>query len=88
MTNSTESFYITLSKLLTKHHLIAHLWGVEDVQIVHDDLSDDQAWLVLQECDRDLDSECGLTWDHIDEVAARLFPLSEGNLQTAGGSDE
>lgn len=38
------------------------------------DLSDDQAWEVLQECERVHDAELGFTWLLIETVAEENFP--------------
>ena len=65
---------IDIDGLLLERRQIAVIWSVEDVQEVRSDLSDDQAWQVLQACDRRHDSEVGLTWFVIETVAADLFP--------------
>jgi hypothetical protein len=64
--------------LLRKNRQIAHLWGIEDVQDVRGDLTEDQAWQVLQECDRRLDSTLGITWENIEFVADDLFGPARG----------
>ena len=67
---------IDIDELLRRRRQIAHIWSIEGVLEVRPDLSDDQAWTVLQACDRDLDSAEGLSWDAIEEMADELFPLS------------
>ena len=64
-----------LHQLLEQNHQIAHLWGVEDVMDVRPDLSEDQAWEVLQTCDRRKDSTMGITWDTIKIIADDLYPF-------------
>ena len=63
-----------LKELLAQHGLIAHLWSIEDVQEVRPDLSDEQAWEVLQLCDRRKDSNLGITWETLDILAEELYP--------------
>ena len=77
MTNSTESFSKTISNNLKRHRMIAIIWGIEDVQEVRGDLSDDQAWMVLQGLERNHDCEIGITWDVIEFFAEELFPISD-----------
>jgi hypothetical protein len=60
--------------LLAKRKQVAVIWSVEDVQSVRGDLDDDQAWKVLQQCERVHDCEVGFTWLLIDCVADDLFP--------------
>jgi hypothetical protein len=68
---------IDLHELLKQYRQIAHVWGVEDVRNVRDDLNDDQAWAVLEAVDRRLDSNHGITWDTIEQTAYDLF--GQGN---------
>ena len=53
---------------------VAVIWCIEDVQGVRPDLTDDQAWEVLQECEHCHDCEFGFTWTHIETVADELYP--------------
>ena len=66
---------IDVHELLKHRHQIAVIWSIEDVQGVRPDLTDDQAWAVLQECDRRHDCELGITWGSIEYVADDLFPM-------------
>ena len=59
---------------LTRQRQIAIIWSSEDVQAQRPDLSNDQAWQVLQECERVHDAELGFTWLLIETVADELFP--------------
>jgi hypothetical protein len=71
---STEhEFDIDIHELLPQNRQIAHVWGIEDVQEVRPDLTEDQAWQVLQTADRRLDSEYGMNWDTIEIIAEELF---------------
>lgn len=59
---------------LARRKQVAIIWAIEDVKGVRPDLTDDQAWDVLQECERCHDCEFGFTWTHIECVADELFP--------------
>jgi len=68
---------IDVHELLGQRRQIAAIWGVEDVQGVRADLTDDQAWEVLQRC-RDLhDCEWGFNWRTIEIVADDMFPPTD-----------
>jgi hypothetical protein len=65
-----------IGDLLHANRMIAHIWTIEDVRSVRSDLSDDQAWAVLQRVDDKLDSTNGIDWDVIDQAAHDLFGTS------------
>lgn len=65
---------IDVHDLLARRRQVAVIWSIEDVQSVRDDLSDDQAWEVLQECRHRHDCEYGFTWTLIEIIADELFP--------------
>lgn len=65
---------LDLHQLLRRRRQIAIIWSLEDVQAVRPDLTDDQAWQVLQNCERCHDCEFGLTWATLEIVADDLFP--------------
>ena len=69
-----HEFDIDIHDLLAQNRCIAHLWGIEDVQQVRPDLNDNAAWQILQIVDRRLDSEHGMNWDTIEDVADELVP--------------
>ena len=48
-------------------------WSTEDVQSVRPDLSDDQAWQVLQAVEHDHDATIGVNWDVLECHAEMLF---------------
>lgn len=62
-----------LQLLLHDNRLIAHVWSVEDVQSVRDDLNADQAWEVLLGVEKALDCNFGITWDIIETTAVARF---------------
>ncbi len=53
---------------------IAVKWGLEDVQSIREDLSDEQASAVLQAADRCHNAEVGINWDVLRTIADDLFP--------------
>jgi len=60
--------------LLARHHQIASVWSIEDVQNIRPDLNDDQAWEVLEHVGRKHDAEWGICWTTLETVADDLFP--------------
>ena len=68
-----HAFDIDIHEQLARNRQIAHIWGTEDVQDVRPDLSEEQAWEVLQTADRQLDSEYGLSWSTLEIIAEDLF---------------
>jgi hypothetical protein len=63
--------------LLAKHQQIAAIWSLEDVNGIRPDLTDDQAWEVLEQV-RDIhDAEWGITYTTLETVAGDLFPESD-----------
>lgn len=65
---------IDIHALLANRRQVAIFWSIEDVQSVRPGLTGDQAWQVLQECERCHDCEFGFTWTLIKCVADELFP--------------
>ncbi len=76
----TQSLIHPLDDRIDIHAVLAHrrqvaiVWETGDVREVRPDLSDDQAWEVLQGCLDWHDCELGFTWTLIEMVAHRLFP--------------
>lgn len=68
---------INIDELLESRHLIALIWSTEDVLIVRPDLSEEQAWQVLQKVDRDHDSVSQINWETIEWYADAMFPGKE-----------
>jgi hypothetical protein len=67
---------VVIHELLKQQRTIAHLWTIDDVHSVRDDLDDGQAWHVLQEVESRLDCNVGICWDTIELVAHELYPES------------
>jgi hypothetical protein len=64
---------IDIHALLAERKQIAVVWCTEDVQEVRPDLTDDQAWEVLQNVRRNHDATSGVTWETLEIVAQMLF---------------
>ena len=69
----SETSPFNIEAILAKHQQIAAIWGIEDVKSIRPDLSDEQAWEVLQMVDRDKDAELGITWLTLEMAAEDLF---------------
>jgi hypothetical protein len=61
-------------QLLAKNRQIAAIWCIEDVKGVRPDLTDDQAWEVLQQVGDIHDAEWGINWTTLETVADDHFP--------------
>ena len=61
-------------ELLAKHHRIAAIWCTDDVRGVRPDLTEEQAWEVLQQVDDHHDAEWGINWITLETTADDLFP--------------
>ena len=72
----TDYSKIDIDELLKQRRQIAAIWGTDDIREVPPDLTDDQAWKVLKECNRRHDCNDGLTWDFIEVIADAVFPSS------------
>lgn len=75
--HNTAKETIDIDEVLASRRHIAHIWCVEDVLQVRPDLNDDQAWEVLQEVRRRLDSDIGISWLTLEVRADDLFPRPE-----------
>jgi len=56
-------------------HTVMFTWTIEDVQGVREDLNDEQAFEVLEECESNHDADVGMNWDTIEIVADQMFPV-------------
>ena len=68
-----HEFDIDIHELLAQERKIAHIWGIDDVQCIRPDLDDDQAWQVLQDIERHLDSQYGICFDTLEIMADELY---------------
>jgi len=74
---------IDIGAVLESRRQIAHIWSIDDVAEVRPDLTDEQAWEVLQHAERRLDSDMGISWDTLSICAEDLYPEPDESGQTA-----
>jgi hypothetical protein len=60
--------------LLANDRKIAAIWSIEDVKGKRPDLTDEQAWEVLEEVGRKHDASWGITWITLEMVTDQMFP--------------
>jgi hypothetical protein len=65
---------IDVHDLLADQHAIALIWDTQQLRNRYPHLTEEQAWEVLQECERNYKGEEGLTWDDIAKVVQELHP--------------
>lgn len=65
---------LEVRELLAARRQVAVVWSIEDVLGLRPDLTDDQAWEVLQQAYDVHDCEWGFTWTHLETVADEMFP--------------
>lgn len=65
--------HFAIQALLATRKQIAIIFSIDDVHDVRPDLTDDQAWHLLQEVERHHDAEFGVNWELLEHVALRLF---------------
>jgi len=65
---------IDVHQLLRARRQVPVIWSIEDVKAVCPDLTDDQAWEVLERCHDKHDCEWGFTWQYIEDMADIMFP--------------
>ncbi len=65
---------IDVVRLLAEHRAIAQIWDADMLLSHYPHLTREQAWEVLQACDRTYRAEIGLTWADVDEVVDELHP--------------
>jgi hypothetical protein len=65
-------------EFLARHRMIGIVWCIEDVQQVRPDLTDNQAWEVLQEVDPKNDTEFGVNRSTLEVIADDLYPKPDG----------
>jgi len=65
---------IDIHGVLESRRQIAHIWSIEDVAAVRPDLNGEQAWKVLQNVERRIDSELGISWETLRAYAEELYP--------------
>jgi hypothetical protein len=74
-----EQYHAAQSTLRT-HQMIATLWSIHDVQNLRADLSDDEAWSVLQLVERRrYETDQAITSEMLRLIAEELFPLANAS---------
>jgi hypothetical protein len=81
----TDLIYDTIRKLLEPRREIAIIWGVGNVKEIRPDLTDDQAWDILQQCYYQHNHEDGITYDIIANWAEFYFPEEKEDMEDANG---
>jgi hypothetical protein len=72
---TTDKLLIKLRKRLAAQRcIIGSIWSIEDVQQERPDLTPEQAWEVLEQCEHKHDAGIGINWDAIRAHADILFP--------------
>jgi hypothetical protein len=75
---------IDIYNMLAHRREIAIVWNTHDVKEVRPDLTDDQAWEVLQQVERQNDANIGVNWHTLECAAEELFgPPPDGDAKTA-----
>ena len=64
----------TLHEMMQQERVMGFLWNTRHVRRLRPDLTDDQAWSVLQHIDASKSTKFGITWDTISWAAYDLFP--------------
>ncbi len=83
--NREHSGWKTLDELnewvnILEKHTVMFTWTIEDVQGIREDLNNEQAFQVLEQCENNHDADIGMNWDTIEIVADEMFPIkSEGD---------
>jgi hypothetical protein len=64
---------IDIDTILAQRRQIAVVWSIDDVQELRPDLTDDQAWEVLERASDEHDAGIGITWSVLECHAEMLF---------------
>jgi hypothetical protein len=69
---------VDIDELLAEHHAIGIIWDIQHIKDQRSGLSDEQAWEVLQECQRCWDRLNDPMLETIRQVSDNLFPQLKG----------
>lgn len=75
--NDLQFAEFDVESLFRANRTIAVTWETADVLEKRPDLTDDEAWEVLQAAEQAHDSDYGITWDVIEAIAEELFPTND-----------
>ena len=64
---------VKVHRILMSRRQIASIWSVDDVLEIRPDLTEDEAWDVLQAVEDDHDANVGICWDVLEYHATCLF---------------
>jgi hypothetical protein len=76
--NITHSVDVDIDELLADHQAIAIVWDIQHIRDHRPDLTDAEAWEVLQECQRSWDRLNDPMLETIRQVADNPFPQPQG----------
>ncbi len=65
---------VDFHQLLARDGKIAAIWCVQDIKGIRPDLTDEQAWEVLEEVGHQHDAEFGINWLTLRDFADMMFP--------------
>lgn len=68
--------YVEVRDYFKREHMIYTAWDADDIQNVRPDLTDEQAWEVLQYVERKHDAEVGINWHALEWGAEELYGLA------------
>jgi len=83
-----DEHQIDINDYLACQREIAVIWGVEDVQSVRPDLSEDQAWEVLKFAHRGHDACFGINRESLETAAEALYGFADHAVIPEGGDHE
>jgi ribosomal protein S15P/S13E len=69
-----SDYEIDIHDLLAEQQAIALIWDADQLLSHYPHLTKDQAWAVLQECERNYKGVEGLCWDGIDDLINERYP--------------
>jgi len=71
---SVDDIDLHVHRLLAEKRKIAPIWCIDDVRGIRPDLTEEQAWEVLQQVGDHHDAEWGISWTTLETTADDLFP--------------
>ena len=72
---------LDLKDILSQQRQIAIVWEIDDVLVLRPDLTNEQAWEVLQYAQQTHDAEIGLNWFVLGAASAALFGPSTSIME-------
>lgn len=81
----THTEEVDIDELLAEHRSVAMVWDIQHIKDQRPELTDAQAWEVLQECHRNRDRLNDPMLETIRQVAENLFPRKRKARPTKAG---